>query len=154
MKPRTKLERLVDSLSKKIPPISDKHKDWAKVKCFPHVAHKCKDELWCSDCGKMWVDPNADGNTTCPYCRAKLKVEKSRMKKNSEIEYMVIAQTTGEFQVLRYICINRIRTQINRGEVSFYFSEVCQHWYREDGKLTVMAKPMDMSGRSWQYSHL
>lgn len=152
MKPRTKLERLVDSLSKKIPPISDKHKDWAKIKCFPHVAHKCKGELWCSDCGKMWVDHHADAITTCPYCGTKLEVIQSRKQKNKELEFMVVAQTAGGMQVLRYIYMERYRTQINGGEVGFYFSEVCQLWYREDGKLTVMAKPMSMDRRSWLHN--
>lgn len=151
MRPRSKYERMVAQLSNTLKPITDKHRDYAKIKCFSHVAHKCKDELWCSDCGKMWIDPHADGYTTCPYCKTKLQVIKSRKQKDLEKNYMVIAQTAGGMQVLRYIYADRTRSQINGGETYFYFSEVCQLWYRDDGKLTVMAKAMNMDRRSWLF---
>ena len=56
MKPRTKLEKRVTELSGKLPAITKEQEDWAKEHLFDHFAYKCKDELWCSECGKMWVN--------------------------------------------------------------------------------------------------
>lgn len=53
MKSRTKLEKLVTELSGKLPAITKEQEDWAKEHLFDHFAYKCKDELWCSECGKM-----------------------------------------------------------------------------------------------------
>lgn len=60
MKPRTKLEKLVTELSEKLPDITKEQVNWAKEHLFGHLAYKCKDELWCSECGKMWVNTSKD----------------------------------------------------------------------------------------------
>ena len=91
MKPRTKLEKLVVELSEKLPAITKKQEDWAKEHLFDHIAYKCKDQLWCSECGKMWLDTsNSDlgvivlgDKTECPYCHHKLDVKVSRKQKNN-----------------------------------------------------------------------
>ena len=55
MKPRTRLEKLVAGLSEKLPAITKAQEEWAKEHVFDHVAYKCKNELWCSECGEIWV---------------------------------------------------------------------------------------------------
>lgn len=150
MKPRTKLEVLVDELSRKLSPITEKHAEWAKANCFSHIAYKCKDELWCTDCGRVWIDKNASGEICCPYCKRKLEVKLSRKQKDRESGYMTIAQTVSGFQVLRQVYVERfVRKGTNLDNC--YFNEVCQCWYRDDGKLTVMARPMNMGSTGWIY---
>ena len=56
MKPRTRLEKLVAGLSEKLPAITKAQEEWAKEHVFDHVAYKCKNELWCSECGEIWVN--------------------------------------------------------------------------------------------------
>lgn len=53
MKPRNKRERLVAELSSKLPAITEAQIQWGKKHCFPHNAFRCKDEMWCSECGRM-----------------------------------------------------------------------------------------------------
>ena len=88
MKPRNKRERLVVELSSKLPAITETQIRWGKKHCFPHNAFRCKDEMWCSECGRMWVDTTGqkEGYICCPYCGEKLEVKVSRkttdMQKN------------------------------------------------------------------------
>lgn len=92
MKPRTKLQKEVAELSEKLGEISESPKNWAKEHLFARTAYKCKDELWCSECGKMWINTDNSelgtillGNKTeCPYCHHKLDVTVSRKSQNKE----------------------------------------------------------------------
>lgn len=159
MKPRTKLEKLVTELSGKLPVITKEQEDWAKEHLFDHLAYKCKDELWCSECGMMWVDTNnselgvtvlGDKNE-CPYCHHQLDVKVSRKQKIREEAYMSILQVKGGFQVIRHIlCWKNVRKETS--PVYYYFTEVVQEWIREDGKRTIMARPINMGGNGWIYS--
>ena len=111
MKPRTKLEKRVTGLSGKLSAVTEVQKEWAKEHIFTHEAYRCKDELWCSECGGTWIDTSNSelgttllGDTTeCPYCHHKLDVKVSRKRKVEEEKYMSILQTAGEFQIIRHI---------------------------------------------------
>ena len=111
MKPRTKLQKTVSELSSRLSGITDVHKRWAKEQLFSHEAYKCKGELWCSDCGGLWMDTNNSelgtivlgDNAECPYCHHKLKVKVSRKKKSSDGVYMSVLQVVEGFQVIRHI---------------------------------------------------
>lgn len=92
MKPRTKLEKRVTGLSSKLSTVTEVQKEWAKEHIFTHEAYRCKDELWCSECGGTWIDTSNSelgatllGDTTeCPYCHHKLDVKVSRKRKVEE----------------------------------------------------------------------
>lgn len=153
MKPRNKLQRLVAELSSKLPALTDVQSKWAQEHCFPHLGYKCKNEVWCSDCGKMWVvtEDLKDGKSTqCPYCHHKLEVKVSRKQKEDVVDYMTIATTVEDFQVLRHIYVNRF-TRKNK-DTHFFVTEVAQQWITDKGKQTVMAKPMNMGSNGWIYS--
>ena len=65
MKPRTKLEIRVTGLSSKLSAVTEVQKEWAKEHIFTHEAYRCKDELWCSECGGTWIDTsNSELGTT------------------------------------------------------------------------------------------
>lgn len=111
MKPRTKLQKTVSELSNKLSEITNAHKRWATEHLFAHEAYKCKNELWCSDCGGVWIDTNNSelgaiilgDSIECPYCHHKLKVKVSRKKKSTDEVYMSILQVVGGFQVIRHV---------------------------------------------------
>ena len=152
MKPRTKRERLVVELSSKLPNITDAQMRWGKKNCFKHYAFRCKDEMWCSDCGKMWVDTSRqkDGDIRCPYCGEKLEVKVSRKTKYNIESYLTIVTTLKEFQVLRHFYIARYA---RKGCDNHYFiDEVCQQWITADRKETVIAKAMKMGSRGWVHT--
>lgn len=154
MKPRTKLEKLVTELSGKLPAITKEQEDWAKKHLFDHFAYKCKDELWCSECGKMWINTSKDklgDKIECPYCHHQLDVKVSRKQKIHEEAYMSILQVKGGFQVIRHIlCWKNIRKETS--PVCYDFTEVVQEWIREDGKRTIIARPINMGSNGFVYS--
>lgn len=149
MKPRTKLEKLVAELSSKLPAVSEAQIRWGKKHCFPHNAYKCKDEMWCSDCGRLWVDITAqkEGYILCPYCGEKLEVKVSRKKKDNFESYLTIVTTSGNFQVLRHFLIGKYARK--ERDTHYFIDEVCQQWMTADRKETVIAKAMDMGCRGW-----
>lgn len=155
MKPRTKLQIEVAELSDKLPKVTAAQENWAKEHCFTHYGHKCKDELWCSDCSKMWVATadeslrNSD-NTKCPYCHHKLKIKVSRKQKEDESSYMTIVTVTGRFQVLRHVYVNR-HARKNQS-VGYSMIEVCQQWIDEEANITIMAKPMNTGCGGWLHA--
>lgn len=152
MKPRTKRERLVVELSSKLPDITETQKRWGKKHCFKHYAFRCKDEMWCSDCGKMWVDTEGqkEGAVYCPYCGEKLEVKVSRKTKDNIESYLTIVTTLKDFQILRHFFIARYA---RKGRDTHYFiDEVCQQWITADRKETVIAKAMDMGRRGWVHT--
>ena len=154
MKPRTKLEKRVVALSETLKPVTEAQKRWAKKNCFDHNAYMEAGWLWCTECGKYWMDIDAkDGDkTVCPYCQAKLKVKKSRKKKENAETYMTIVDRVEEFQVLRHVHVQRVRGTYNGGETWYSMMEVCQQWLSAGNKELVIAKPINMSGTSWNWS--
>lgn len=158
MKPRNKREREVAELSSKLPLLTKQY-DWAKTHIFSHEAYKCKDELWCSDCAGTWINTDNSelsvivlGDTTvCPYCHNKLTVKVSRKQKDEEVNYMTVATVCEGYQVLRHVYCMRF-TRKKDVFLNYFFCEVVQEWISEDGKRTVMAKPMNMGANGWIYS--
>ena len=152
MKPRTKREKLVVELSSKLPEITEAQIRWGKKHCFPHNAYRCKDEMWCSECGKMWVDTTGqkDGYIRCPYCGEKLEVKVSRKTKDDSIRYLTVATTSGDFQVLRHFYMAKYARKDN--EPHYFIDEVCQQWITADNKETVIAKAMNMGYRGWLHT--
>lgn len=154
MKPRTKLEKRVVALSEKLKPVTEAQKRWAKKNCFDHNAYMEAGWLWCTECGKYWMDIDAKNGdkTVCPYCQAKLEVKKSRKKKENVETYMTIVDRVEEFQVLRHVHVRRVRATYNGGETWYSMMEVCQQWLSAGNKEIVIAKPINMSGTSWNWS--
>lgn len=154
MKPRTKLEKRVVALSEKLKPVTEAQKRWAKKKCFDHNAYMEAGWLWCTECGKYWMDIDAKNGdkTVCPYCQAKLEVKKSRKKKENVETYMTVVDRVEEFQVLRHVHVQRVRATYNGGETWYSMMEVCQQWLSAGNKEIVIAKPINMSGTAWNWS--
>lgn len=160
MKPRNKIEREVAELSNKLPLLT-REIEWGKFHLFSHEAFKCKDELWCSDCGHKWINSDFSElsvtlgigeKTECPYCHKELTVKVSRKQKSNEIVYMTVVTVCEDYQVLRHVYCNRF-TRKRDSFQNYFFDEVVQEWISIDGKRTIMAKPMNMGSSGWLYSH-
>lgn len=146
-------------LSEKIKPVTEAQKRWAKKNCFDHNAYLSAGWLWCTECGKMWMErpymeaeEKGAGKTVCPYCQAKLEVKKSRKKRENIETYMTIVDCVEEFQVIRHVHVRRLRGKYNGGETSYHMIEVCQQWLSAGTKELVIANPMNMSGTTWNWS--
>lgn len=152
MKPRNKRERLVAELSSKLPAITEAQIKWGKKHCFPHNAYKCKNEMWCSECGKMWVDVTGqkEGYIRCPYCGERLEVKVSRKTKDNAVSYLTVVTASGDFQVLRHFYTARYARK--ERDTHYFTDEVCQQWITADCKDTVIAKAMNMGCRGWLHA--
>lgn len=142
----------IDALSKKLPSITQKQLDWAKEHCFSHYAYLFSKQLRCSICGRSWIDHNAKrgDKTCCPYCHKDLTVKSNRKKTIKEENYLIIATTRGEWQVLRYFYLCATICSINGGEVYLYIKEVYQQWSNTEGKIVVVSRPRNyFSSTGW-----
>lgn len=138
MKPKTKFQKLIMSLSEKLSPITDKQEKYAYQHCFTHMAyHTKKGVMTCGECGQSWTDKNASDNCTCPHCGMKLQINKTRTRVFKDIEYFCIVTVCQGFQVLRFFFVT---ANHKKGEKAKYSCrEAVQRWIAPDGKYATVA---------------
>ncbi len=140
MEPKTKIQKRVYELSKSLPGITKKHRDWAIENCFDHyyVYRKTKNVNICVDCGHTWKA--GEPVTTCPQCKAKLTLAKSSLKsKFKDNNYYSVIQSYKEFTVIRIFYIEKF-TYIGKSYDSGSLYEVSQYWYDDKGRHAIMSK--------------
>ena len=163
MKPRTKIQKEVFELMKKLPPINENQKQWAKENCFPSIGYVCKGEVWCSHCSKTFIKPipelgvsvGVEKKARCPYCGKELKLEVGRAKKKELNSYMTIVTTIGGWQVLRHVVIYKYiyknQMNIHAENPNFFICEAVQQWINEEGKSVTVARPRNFAGYSYNW---
>ena len=139
-------------LSKKLPEITEKQKQWAFEHCFADDAYYSKGKVWCLHCGEVFdkncspmaIDLIGD-EVVCPNCGRKLKLVNSRKSKYKESWYYTILTTFCGFQVCRHFLVEKqmykVGNNINAKEPYLIIREAVQNWIDEDGKETVIARP-------------
>jgi hypothetical protein len=153
MKPRTKKEVEIMKLHEKLPPINERQKSWAFAHCFDKIGYVCKDEVWCTCCGKIFskkihelsVSLGVDNQKVCPFCGEKLTLKVSTRRKIEEDVYFTMLTTIGGMQVARhYVASKRmwkcIGTIHQCQEAQYSISEVVQIWMDENGRKHVVAR--------------
>lgn len=139
MKPRTKLQREVKSLSESLPRISEKLEPWAIETCTAHIGYATKKRVVCMDCGgRFESDLVVRKRATCPHCETKLQIIVSRQTTNKQTVYYATAEVHGEFQVIRNFVMYSYHKADKKARYCTY--EVLQHWLRNDGKHEVVAR--------------
>lgn len=139
MKAKTKFQKQIMSLSKKLAPITGKHEKYAYQHCFKHMAYYTKKGvLTCSECGESWTDKKVSGeDCTCPHCGMQLQINKTRTRIFKGIEYFCIVTVCRGFQVLRFFYVT---ANFKKGEKAWYSCrEVAQSWITADGKYATVA---------------
>lgn len=143
------------NLYEKLPPISNKQKEWAFENSFPWEAYLCKGEAWCSMCGKSFeYTSNSDlgvkfgigADVVCPHCGRELKLKATTKKKIEEDCYFTIVTTIGGWQVLRHYIVEK---WAHKDRVKFkgvknpqyQIREAVQNWLDEKGNEVVVARP-------------
>ena len=164
MKPTTKRQKEVAALMKKLPPISDKQKEWAKEHCFKHKGYKLKDRIWCNCCGEefcaemppLGIHIKAGSEFMCPECGTMLKIENCRANRKKEEGLMTIVTTCGGWQVLRHVEVNKYMYKLPRGinaeKVNYAMCEVLQEWIDEHGAREVVARPLECNSYRYSFS--
>lgn len=151
MKPRTKLQQRIFSLSQRLAPITEKQKEWAFAHSFKHYGRRTKKgAASCLECGYTWHDKNLKpGASVCPHCGCKIEIIETRKRRFGRDEaYFCILTTCGSFQVIRYFDLYVTR-RVGR-EAWYGCLEVVQLWITPEGKYVPIARLRPMFASYYQ----
>lgn len=139
MKPRTELQKKALALSKKLPLITGKQRQWAIDNIFKPAGYFWKrNRVWCSECGHEWVDGEVTNYTDCPACDQRLKTEILKAGKNEDRWYFTIYDKAGGFQVLRHFVASKL-CRVGHPPV-YEVNECVQNWISPDGEIVNIAR--------------
>lgn len=144
MKPRTKFQHQVYSLSLTLPSLTKVQILWAKKECLEHIGYRNKKGVSCLDCGYQWAGQQEAKSCDCPNCGTKLKLETTRKKNlDQKNRSFAIVDVRGEFQIVR---IFEIHSYHKSGKERYVcISEVIQQFILPDGRHQFLAKLRNMS---------
>jgi len=143
MEAKTKIQKQVVALSKKLTPITQKQIDWGYDHCFDHIGRVSKKGITCLDCLHTWDAKCVLGmkllGCTCPNCGRKLKVQETRKRVFKDSAYYGITTTYKGFQLFRLMFIE---VKFKTNELPDYSChEVVQRWISPDGKQVILSVP-------------
>ena len=148
MKPRTRIQKEIAQLSKRLPKLSKTQRAYAFEHCFKHYAHRTKKGIiTCLECGHQWKSEHHLAESicgcTCPHCGKQLEMLDTRKRVFREMEYFCIITTCKQYQVLRYFSTKMYRKVGQSAEYSI--KEVVQRWIAPNGKTETIARLRCMS---------
>ena len=143
MKPRTRIQKEVAKLIRRLPELTEKQTAYAFEHCFKHYAHRTKGGiLTCTECGHRWKSehPLAESvcGCTCPHWGKELEVLDTRKRVFKDMEYFSVITTCKQFQVIRFFAVHLKRKVCQPAK--YYISEVVQRWIAPDGKTETVAR--------------
>lgn len=142
MKPKTKFQKRVVEVSKRLPKLTNTQIQLAydNVK---HIGRRTeKGRITCTKCGHSWQGHGEPISTLCEHscssCKADLEIMTTKKRVFKANYYMTIISKCQEFQVLRTIMVSCIAKV---GQTPQYtHSEVMQRWIAPNGKHCTFAK--------------
>lgn len=148
MKPRTRIQKEVARLSKRLPKISEKQEAYAYLHCFKHYGRRsAKGIIHCTECGHSWTEEHSLADAICgckcPHCGMELEILNTRKRVFRSNEYYSIITTCKQYQVIRFFFV---KAHFKVGEeAKYYITEVAQRWIAPDGKSETVARLRSMS---------
>lgn len=148
MRPKTRIQKEVARLSKRLPKLTDTQQAYAFRHCFSHYAIKSADGTnICTECGHSWKSGHDLADTicgcACPHCRMELEALRTRKSIFRENEYFSILTTCKQYQVIRFFFV---KSRYKAGQAAEYsVFEVVQRWIAPNGKTTTIARLRGMS---------
>ena len=141
MIPRTKIQKHVVELNKRLHNITDVVAPWAYDTHFKFWALKTAHTATCFECGHHWkIETNLISKLfpmVCPNCGKGLEAaETKKWRRRAEDAFRVIHVFEG-FQVIRVFMIHQYCDKGKEAEYSCH--EVYQHWISPKGKMVVMS---------------
>lgn len=141
MKPKTKLQKRVVELSKKLRPITEKQLQWGYEKCLDKNVTRSKKKLYCLECGHEWPDDlplltDIEQGCQCPACGKKLLI-RTNFRHGYQSGYYGIITTVKEMQVIRIFNLKKWMKKNHPCELSY--EEVMIHFISPEGEITTMS---------------
>lgn len=145
MVPKTKLQKKIVSMSKKLKELSAKQKKWALLNCLDHTAIRNKGgRISCLDCGHQWKSESTQGwhdeilGVKCPKCKTDLKLKQTQERVFFDRSSLNIIEEFQGFQVIRYY---ELDANYKSGEKrNVRFNRCSEIWISPEGKFEVIAK--------------
>lgn len=162
MKPRNQLERNMLILAEKLPPITDKQRQYAYAHCFtPRAVYKIrKGEVKCLCCGQTAVYPKAYIEACidveeydCPYCDKSMSIEQfTKETKTRESKFYTILTTFKGYQVARTFEVSRCNYSADNF-ARYSCDEIFQLWLTPEGKEIITGRQCHRSAFSltWDF---
>lgn len=144
MRPGTKLEKRVETLSKTLKDLTPAQREWGLSHMIHHfcIYRTRSHKATCVDCGHSWKCDNIPDR--CPHCGKALtaKVD-TRQRRFKERDWYCVVQRVKEFTVIRifYIYDNM---KLNDPCHETWIEEVLQHWINDEGKDTIRCRNIAM----------
>ncbi|RZJ83177.1 MAG: PcfJ-like protein, partial [Chryseobacterium sp.] len=148
MKPKTKLQHQVYSLSKDLPAISKAQEQWAFKHCLDHVGYRTKKSVFCLDCGNVWDGPQKVKQLLCPACGTKLKIQDTTKKHLRQTSTRIaIVDVVDGFQVIRHF---EIWSHHKAGETPRQSThEIVQQWFKPGEEVIIIGRIQFMGNLSY-----
>lgn len=148
MKPKTRIQKEVARLSKRLPTLTEQQTAYAFRHCFKHYAVKRANGMnICTECGHSWKSDHDLADTvcgcTCPHCGMELETVRTRKSVFNDMEYFSIITTCKHYQVIRFFSV---KSRYKAGQpVKYSIFEVVQRWIAPNDKTTTVARLRAMS---------
>lgn len=141
MKARTKLQKEVEQLAKKLPRITKPQLEYAREKLFKHEAVLLKSgKMTCLDCGHSWQNKEPELGykilgVTCPSCNRELTVKQTRKKNFSARNYYQVITVFKGYQLIR---LYEVRKWWRSGQPqSFSVIRLYERWMNDKGQSVI-----------------
>ena len=148
MKPKTKIQKEVFALSKRLPEITEIQTKYAFRHCFEHVGRRsAKGVVTCTECANDRQGNGALADTlcgcTCPHCGMELKVPPPENGYSKKLKYFSMITTCKGYQVIRFFFA---KAYYKVGQPAEYtIDEVAQRWIAPNGKFETIARLRGMA---------
>jgi len=151
MKPKTKQQERVYSLSMELSRLEKALESWAFETCIEHRGYKTKTAISCLSCGHIWKTQVAGKKEVCPACKRKLVIENSLKKKLTQLIYFAYLDVCEGFQVNRYFQMYVYHKAGTTPRIFIY--EIVQQWMEPNGKNELIARNRGGMGLSSDNFH-
>lgn len=143
MKAKTRIQKEIADLSKRLPELTEKQTAYAYEHCFKHYAHRTKGGVvTCTECGHRWNGEHRLAESicgcTCPNCGKELEVLDTRKRVFKDNEYYSLITTCKGYQVIRFFMARATRKVGQAADYSL--TEVVQRWIAPDGRSETIAR--------------
>lgn len=162
MKPRSKIERAMLALAEKLPPITERQRQYAYAHCFGKraIVKPRKREVRCLGCGqtavydKTFIDSFLRTEEyDCPYCGRTLAAERnSPTTCCNEKRWFTVITTFRGHQVARTWEVTRDNDPAERF-ARYGINEIFQTWLTADGREVITGRQLHRSINSttWDF---
>ena len=150
MKPVTKYQKLIVSTGNKLDKITTEHTDYARDNLFEYHGYRIMSKrTTCMECAHEFDPEYRTKEAVCPNCGKNLQIKNTTKIKDFDKKFLTILTTKDNFQIIRYIQINRDYRKNKKAE--YKYNEVQRIFIDEKGKISITAIQKTIMSWNWNY---